>query len=80
MRCLTWLVVLLVAVCGTAFATEEVTVGVGEQKLVSVPSGSDITFTGPLHIKRLDAANVKIIGDAPGWGSVTVKNGNDIFQ
>jgi pilus assembly protein CpaC len=80
MRCLTWLVVLLVAVFGPAYASEEVTVGVGEQKLVSVPSGSDITFTGPLHIKRLDAANVKIIGDAPGWGSVTVKNGNDIFQ
>jgi Flp pilus assembly secretin CpaC len=80
MRHLTWLVVLLVAVLGTTFASEEVTVGVGEQKLVAVPSGSDISFTGPLHIKRLDAANVKIIGDSPGWGSVTVKNGSDIVQ
>jgi pilus assembly protein CpaC len=80
MRCLTWLVVIIVAVFGTTFATEEVTVGVGEQKLVAVPSGSDITFTGPLHIKRLDAANVKIIGDSPGWGSVTVKSGSNIIQ
>ena len=80
MRCLTWLVIILVTVAGTASAYEEITVGVGEQKLVGVPSGSDITFTGPLHIKRLDAGNVKIIGDAPGWGSVTVKRGNDILQ
>jgi pilus assembly protein CpaC len=78
---LTWLVILLVVVVGTAYAGyEEVTVGVGEQKIVGVPSGSDITFTGPLHIKRLDAGNVKIIGDSPGWGSVTVKNGSDITQ
>jgi pilus assembly protein CpaC len=80
MRCLTWLVILLVTVVGTAFAYEEITVGVGEQKLVGVPSGSDITFTGPLHIRRLDAGNVKIIGDAPGWGSVTVKKGSKILQ
>jgi pilus assembly protein CpaC len=75
------LVVLLTTVVGTAYAGyEEVTVGVGEQKIVGVPSGADITFTGPLHIKRLDAGNVKIIGDSPGWGSVTVKSGNDITQ
>jgi pilus assembly protein CpaC len=81
MRCLIWLVVLFVAVFGTAYAyDEEVTVGVGEQKIVGVPSGSDISFTGPLRIKRLDAGNVKIIGDSPGWGSVTVKNGSDITQ
>ena len=80
MRCLTWLVILTAVVVGTAYAYEEVTVGVGEQKIVGVPAGSDITFTGPLHIKRLDAANVKIIGDSPGWGSVTVKNGSDIIQ
>jgi len=80
MRCLTWLVIILMTVAGTASAYEEITVGVGEQKLVGVPSGSDITFTGPLHIKRLDAGNVKIIGDSPGWGSVTVKSGKDILQ
>jgi len=80
-RCLTWLVLLTAVVVGTAYAyEEEVTVGVGEQKIVGVPVGSDITFTGPLHIKRLDAGNVKIIGDAPGWGSVTVRNGSDITQ
>lgn len=78
---LTWLVVLLAAAAGTAYAGyEELTVGVGEQKIVGVPSGSDITFTGPLRIKRLDAGNVKIIGDSPGWGSVTVKSGSDITQ
>ena len=81
MRCLTWLVILAAVVVGTAYAyEEEVTVGVGEQKIVGVPVGSDITFTGPLHIKRLDAGNVKIIGDAPGWGSVTVRSGSDITQ
>ena len=80
MRCLTLLVVLLAAVVGPAYAYEEITVGVGEQKIVSVPSGSDISFTGPVRIKRLDARNVKIIGDSPGWGSVTVKSGNDILQ
>jgi pilus assembly protein CpaC len=80
MRCLTWLVIILMTVAGTASAYEEITVGVGEQKLVGVPSGSDISFTGPLHIKRLDASNVKIIGDSPGWGSVTVKRGSDILQ
>ena len=77
---MTWLVVLLATVVGTAHAYEEVTVGVGEQKIVGVPSGADITFTGPLRIKRLDAGRIKIIGDAPGWGSVTVKRGNDITQ
>jgi pilus assembly protein CpaC len=80
-RYLTGLVVLLAVVVGSAYAyEEEVTVGVGEQKIVGVPVGSDITFTGPLHIKRLDAGNVKIIGDAPGWGSVTVRSGSDITQ
>ena len=80
MRSLTWLGVLLATFVVTAHAYEEVTVGVGEQKIVGVPSGSDITFTGPLHIKRLDAGSVKIIGDSPGWGSVTVKNGSDVTQ
>jgi len=80
MRSLTWLGVLLATLVVTAYAYEEVTVGVGEQKIVGVPSGSDITFTGPLHIKRLDAGSVKIIGDSPGWGSVTVKNGSDVTQ
>ncbi|MBN2464413.1 hypothetical protein JXD38_02145 [candidate division WOR-3 bacterium] len=75
------LCILLAAVVGTAHAAyEELTVGVGEQKIVGVPSGADITFTGPLRIKRLDAGHVKIIGDAPGWGSVTVKSGSDITQ
>lgn len=79
-RCLTWLVILLSTFLGTAHAYEEVTVGVGEQKIVAVPSGSDISFTGPVRIKRLDAKNVKIIGETPGWGSVTVKSGSDILQ
>ena len=65
---------------GTVHAYEELTVGVGEQKIVTVPAGSDITFTGPLHISRLDRSRVKIIGDSPGWGSVTVKKGSDIYQ
>jgi len=80
MRCLTWLVILSATVVGTAHAYDEVTVGVGEQRIVSVPAGSDITFTGPLHINRLDTRNIKIIGDSPGWGSVTVKSGSDIRQ
>jgi pilus assembly protein CpaC len=74
------LVILLLAVMATAYAYEEVTVGVGEQKIVGVPAGSDITLTGPLHIKRLDAGSIKIIGDSPGWGSVTVKSGNVVTQ
>jgi pilus assembly protein CpaC len=80
MRCLSWLVTLLAIAVGPAHAYEEVTVGVGEQRIMSVPAGSDITFTGPLHINRLDTRNIKIIGDAPGWGSVTVKSGSDIRQ
>jgi pilus assembly protein CpaC len=80
MRCLTWLVIFLAIAVGPAHAYEEVTVGVGEQRIMSVPAGSDITFTGPLHINRLDTRNIKIIGDAPGWGSVTVKSGSDIRQ
>ena len=82
MRCLTLLVILLTtAVVGTACAYEgDLTVGVGEQKIVPVPPGSDITFTGPLHIVQLDAGRIKIIGDGAGWGSVTVKNGNEISQ
>lgn len=80
MRCLTWLVILLAIAVGPAHAYEEVTVGVGEQRIVAVPAGSDITFTGPLHINRLDARNIKVIGDSPGWGSVTVKSGSDIRQ
>lgn len=76
------LAVLLAAVVlvGPARAAEQLTVGVGEQKIVSVPRGADITYTGPLHISRLDASRVKIIGDSPGWGSVTVQSGNDIQQ
>ncbi|MBM3330369.1 hypothetical protein FJY68_00800 [candidate division WOR-3 bacterium] len=81
MRYLISLAILLLAVGGTARAGyEELTVGVGEQRIVGVPSGSDITFTGPLRIKRLDAGSVKVIGDAPGWGSVTIKSGSDITQ
>ncbi|MCX6844658.1 MAG: hypothetical protein NTX53_20535 [candidate division WOR-3 bacterium] len=75
------IILLTTAVVGTAYAyEEEVTVGVGEQRIVPVPPGSDITFTGPLHIVRLDAGRVKIIGDGAGWGSVTVKSGNEISQ
>ena len=80
MRRLTVLVVFLATVVSSAAYAEELTVGVGEQRVVSVPTGSDITFTGPLHIVRLDAGRVKIIGDGPGWGSVTVKSGSEIFQ
>ena len=81
MHYLTGFVLLLITVAGTASAYEqELTVGVGEQKIVGVPSGSDISYTGPLRIKRLDAGNVKVIGEAPGWGSVTVKTGGDIVQ
>lgn len=80
MRRLTWLIILLAVAVGPSFAYDEVTVGVGEQRIVSVPAGSDITFTGPLHINRLDARSIKIIGDSPGWGSVTVKSGSDIRQ
>ena len=64
----------------TAYAIEELTIGVGEQKIVSVPSGSDIGFTGPLHIVQLDAGRIKIIGDGAGWGSITVKSGTYVFQ
>jgi len=70
---------LTVLAVGAAYA-EDMTVGVGEQKIVSVPPGSDITFTGPLHIARLDGGRIKIIGDNPGWGSVTVKSGSEVFQ
>ena len=56
------------------------TIGVGEQKIVSVPAGSDIGFTGPLHIAQLDAERIKVIGDGPGWGSVTVKSGTQVFE
>jgi len=73
-------ILLATAFVSVTWGYEEVTVGVGEQKIVSVPVGSDITFTGPLHIKRLDARSIKIIGDTPGWGSVTVKSGADIIQ
>lgn len=80
-RRLAVLVVLMAAVVvSTVHAYEELTVGVGEQKIVTVPAGSDITFTGPLHISRLDRGRIKIIGDSPGWGSVTVQSGSDIFQ
>jgi len=81
MRLLALLAFLLAAVVsGQPASSEQVTVGVGEQKILSVPAGSDIGFTGPLHIKRLDARSVKVIGDGPGWGSVTVKSGSEVFQ
>jgi pilus assembly protein CpaC len=82
MRYLTLFAAILATVAvGTAYAyEEELTVGVGEQKIMSVPAGSDVTFTGPLHIKQLDSGRIKVIGDSPGWGSVTVKSGSDIFQ
>jgi Flp pilus assembly secretin CpaC len=72
---------LLVLLTGSAaYAIEEMTIGVGEQKIVSVPAGSDIGFTGPLHVVQLDAGRVKIIGDAAGWGSITVKSGTQVVQ
>lgn len=76
------LLALLLALLGasTARAYEEMTVAVGEQRVVTVPAGSDITFTGPLRIVRMDRNRVKIIGDAPGWGSVTVQRGDDFVQ
>lgn len=73
-------VILAALLIRAAFGYEEVTVGVGEQKIVTVPPRSDITFTGPLHISRLDSRRVKIIGDAPGWGSVTVTSGTEVTQ
>jgi Flp pilus assembly secretin CpaC len=81
MRSLILPVVLLAIVAGSrAFAQQELTIGVGEQKIVTVPAGSDIGFTGPLHIVQLDAGRIKIIGDGPGWGSITVKSGTQVFQ
>jgi Flp pilus assembly secretin CpaC len=81
MRSLILPVVLLATVVSSAAcASEELTIGVGEQKIVSVPAGSDIGFTGPLHIAQLDAGRIKIIGDGPGWGSITVKSGTQVFQ
>jgi len=78
---LTALVALLAAtVSGQSASSGQMTIGVGEQKIVAAPSGSDIGFTGPLHIKRLDARSIKIIGDSPGWGSVTVKSGSEVYQ
>ncbi len=71
---------LLVIVALPVRASEDLTIGVGEQRIVTAPAGSDIGFTGPLHVVRLDAARVKIIGDGPGWGSVTIKSGSDVFQ
>jgi type II secretory pathway component GspD/PulD (secretin) len=65
---------------GPVQAGEELTVGVGEQKIISVPAGSDVGFTGPLHIAQLDAGRIKVIGDGPGWGSITVKSGAQVFQ
>ena len=74
-------VVLLATLAGSAaYASEELTIGVGEQKIVSVPVGSDIGFTGPLHVTQLDAGRIKIIGDGPGWGSITVKSGAEVLQ
>ena len=67
-------------VCSRALAQEQLTISVGEQKILSVPAGSDIGFTGPLHIVQLDAGRIKVIGDGPGWGSITVKSGAEVFQ
>jgi len=79
-----WLVAvgcLLSIVAGSrAYGQQQLTIGVGEQKILDVPSGSDISFTGPLHISRLDARRVKVIGDGEGWGSVTVKDGDEVLQ
>ena len=63
-----------------ALAQEQLTIGVGEQRILSVPSGSDIGFTGPLHVVQLDAGRIKVIGDGAGWGSVTVKSGAEVLQ
>jgi Flp pilus assembly secretin CpaC len=72
---------LLAALVGSrAFAQDQLTVSVGEQKILSVPAGSDIGFTGPLHVVQLDAGRIKVIGDGAGWGSVTVKSGAEVFQ
>jgi Flp pilus assembly secretin CpaC len=65
---------------GRALAQEQLTISVGEQKILSVPTGSDVGFTGPLHIVQLDAGRIKVIGDGAGWGSITVKKGADVFQ
>lgn len=63
-----------------AFGSEEMTIGVGEQRIVSVRPGSDVGFTGPLHIAELDAGRIKVIGDGPGWGSITVRSGSEVVQ
>jgi Flp pilus assembly secretin CpaC len=73
-------ILLATLVSSAAFAQEELTIGVGEQKIVSVPVGSDIGFTGPLHIVQLDPERIKIIGDGPGLGSITIKNGTQVVQ
>jgi pilus assembly protein CpaC len=81
MRRLALPLILVVALAGTrALAQQELTVGVGEQKIVSVPAGSEVSFTGPLHVKRVDSGRIKVIGDSPGWGSLTLKNGDDLLQ
>lgn len=73
-------ILLATVLSSAAHASEDLTIGVGEQKILSVPVGSDIGFTGPLHIVQLDAGRIKIIGDGPGWGSITVKSGTQVFQ
>jgi Flp pilus assembly secretin CpaC len=73
-------VLLATVVSRAAGASEDLTIAVGEQKILSVPAGSDIGFTGPLHIVQLDAERIEIIGDGPGWGSITVKSGTQVFQ
>jgi Flp pilus assembly secretin CpaC len=74
-------VILLALVTGSASgASQDLTIGVGEQKIVSVPSGSDVGFTGPLHIVQLDPERIEVIGDGPGWGSITVKSGSQVYQ
>jgi len=74
-------ILLVLALAGSrALAQQELTISVGEQKILAVPSGSDIGFTGPLHVVQLDAGRIKVIGDGPGWGSITVKSGAEVSQ
>ena len=73
-------VLLIAAACSLAAAQQELTISVGEQRILSIPSGSDVGFTGPLHIVQLDAERIKVIGDGPGWGSITVKSGTAVIQ
>lgn len=59
---------------------QELVIGVGETKVIAVPPGSDIGYTGPLHVVQADAGSVKVIGDGQGWGSVTVRSSSGMTQ